>query len=156
MQATPPAGKVTLYTTSTPATRHQKTAIRSITALLAAKNVAYEKVCARARVMSWTTRSRQFFWPVTFASHSSPIKVGLLRQVDLAEEPTRRSGMLSDSGGQSALPQLHVNGKVWPGLMLQVTVAPSRCTTTGACVQPCTKASWWHHVLSEREQLSCV
>ena len=35
-------------------------------------------------------------------------------QVDLAEEPTRRSGMLSDSGGQSALPQLHVNGKVWP------------------------------------------
>ncbi len=33
-------------------------------------------------------------------------------QVDLAEEPGRRSGMLANSGGKSTLPQLHVNGKV--------------------------------------------
>ncbi|KAK9845504.1 hypothetical protein WJX81_008092 [Elliptochloris bilobata] len=74
MQGKLSRGKVVLYTTSTPATRHQKTAIRNIIALLAAKKVVYE-------------------------------------EVDLAEEPTRRTGMLSDSGGKSALPQLHVNGK---------------------------------------------
>lgn len=116
MQATPPAGKVTLYTTSTPSTRHQKTAIRSITALLAAKHVAYEEVCARARAVSWMMRSRQFFGLSHLQATDLLMSVGVLPQVDLAEEPTRRSGMLSDSGGQSALPQLHVNGKVWAGV----------------------------------------
>ena len=116
MQATPPAGKVTLYTTSTPSTRHQKTAIRSITALLAAKSVAYEEVCARAHAMLGRRAPATFLACQNSQATALLMSTGTLLQVDLAEEPTRRSGMLSDSGGQSALPQLHVNGKVWPGL----------------------------------------
>ncbi len=49
MPARPSQGKVILYTTSTPSTRFQKTAIRNVTALLAAKNVGYEEACAPSR-----------------------------------------------------------------------------------------------------------
>jgi len=114
MPARPSQGKVILYTTSTPSTRFQKTAIRNVTALLAAKNVGYEEACAPSRAHTMASSLPALLARAPCAAWWRCFLPSL--QVDLAEEPARRSAMLRDSGGKSALPQLHVNGKVMPVL----------------------------------------
>ena len=52
-------------------------------------------------------------WPFHAGSvrrPSAPLPPSL--QVDLTEQPGRREGMLADSGGVKALPQLHIDGKL--------------------------------------------
>jgi hypothetical protein len=139
MPARPPQGKVILYTTSTPSTRFQKTAIRNVTALLAAKNVAYEEARApsRAHMVACDLPA-----PLARAPCAAWRRCSLPSpQVDLAEEPARRSAMLKDSGGKSALPQLHVNGKVtpvlWPCLRVRTWTFPESDEGVRPARRPC-------------------
>lgn len=96
--------KVVLYCTSVATTLKTKTDITKIKHILDAKRVQYEEV----RAADACEALDQFanVWG------GQPRAANPLLQVDLTQQPGRREGMLADSGGVKALPQLHIDGKL--------------------------------------------